>query len=496
MIDFKKPQHQSVKGIVIMFADTVQSIVRAAWAPLIFLFIKTDESKYWLVLLVSLFVLLLAIGFSYLQFRRFTFFLDDKNQEFVLQKGVFSTEKLVIQLSKIQQVNINQSLIQKLINVYSVDIDTAGSSKKEASIRAVDKTVALLLKERLIINDAPVNRVPLTETSEHEIKPFLKLSFTTLLKVGLTSNYGRSIALLLGFFAAAYNGIKDISYVIEIDEYQVDSYFEKGMGMLYLSVIIAVLFIALIGINVVRTIVKYFDFQITKRDHALTIMSGLFAKKNTLLNPVKVQVTTYSQNFFQKKLRFLDMKMKQITAVNEHNNKKSDIDIPGCNPVEYKDILELIYEKLPKAEKTLLPNLRYVLFPIIFKIIIPVAGVVIYGLWNDNGFLFYIPFIIIYVTIISLFIGFGYKNYQLHYSNEFIIKKSGAWDVTHHIIEPNKIQGITTKQYFWHKLSNIGHLTLHTAAGDISFHFGNYDQINQLVNIWLYQIESSNKAWS
>jgi putative membrane protein len=39
-------------------------------------------------------------------------------------------KKTIIQL-KIQQVNINQSLIQRLVGVYELDVDTAGSAKKE-----------------------------------------------------------------------------------------------------------------------------------------------------------------------------------------------------------------------------------------------------------------------------------------------------------------------------------------------------------------------------
>jgi putative membrane protein len=41
--------------------------------------------------------------------------LDAENQEFIITEGVFNKTKTAIQLRKIQQVNINQSFIQKLI---------------------------------------------------------------------------------------------------------------------------------------------------------------------------------------------------------------------------------------------------------------------------------------------------------------------------------------------------------------------------------------------
>jgi uncharacterized membrane protein YdbT with pleckstrin-like domain len=42
----------------------------------------------------------------------------------------FLIKKTIIQLNRIQQVNINQSLIQRLVGVYELDVDTAGSAKK------------------------------------------------------------------------------------------------------------------------------------------------------------------------------------------------------------------------------------------------------------------------------------------------------------------------------------------------------------------------------
>jgi putative membrane protein len=61
----------------------------------------------------------------------------------------------------------------------------------------------------------------------------------------------------------------------------------------------------------------------------------------------------------------------------------------------------------------------------------------------------------------------------------FIIKQSGAWDVSNDIIEPSKIQAITTSQLFGIK-TNIGSIILHTAGNIVSL--GNYSILKQQVN--------------
>jgi putative membrane protein len=92
-------------------------------------------------------------------------------------------------------------------------------------------------------------------------------------------------------------------------------------------------------------------------------------------------------------------------------------------------------------------------------------------------------------------IYFSFRNYKLFVSKKFIIQNEGAWDVDTSIILPSKIQAITTQQFFWQKTTNIGSVTLSTAGGNINFTTGNYSEIKELVNYWLFQVENSNKNW-
>ncbi|PZO26718.1 MAG: hypothetical protein DCE86_14110, partial [Flavobacteriaceae bacterium] len=306
--DFTTPQRQSVTGIIVMFADTFQSIVRQFWVLLLVILFKLKEDQYLVVGLGFLGLVLLTLVIGYLKYRNFTFYLDEEKQEFVLRKGVINKSRISIQLSKIQQVDINQSIIQKIIGVYSLDIDTAGTDKKEISIRAIDQRLALLLKEKLLdYSDKDEEALDDNQEVIKESKTFLKISYNTLFKVGITSNYGRTIALLVTFVITLYQSFKDAINAFEIDEKEVDTVFERGAGFFSAGILIFGLLVLVLLINIVRIFIKHFDFVMIKQKQSLVITSGLFAKKNTLLNPDKVQITSYSQNYFQKKFRILDM---------------------------------------------------------------------------------------------------------------------------------------------------------------------------------------------
>lgn len=500
--NFSSPRKQSASGIIVMFAYTLQKVIRAIALPVIFIIVKSKEAGNLTLILIGLSILLtLALAiFSYLSYQRFTFFLDSEKEEFIINEGVFNKTTLSIQLNKIQQVNINQSLLQRMIGVYSLDIDTAGSEKKEASIRAIDHATATHLKQRLLSRDTSHGISVETDAAETQLKqnvlPLLELSTSTLFKVGITSNYGASLLLLSGFIFGAFQLFKDYTDAFEIEREQLSQSIVKGFSFFSICFLLLLALVIILSTNILRTFVKYFKFQIVQQKRSLAISSGLFNRKNTLLSPNKVQLAAYSQNYFQKRFDILNIKIKQASfnGANEEESKKSDIEIPGCDISERDEILKMIFSQIPEKGIELIPNYRFIFLRIMIWIVFPVSILLVAAAIHhplSRHFIFILP----YVIIVAAMLYFEFKRHRLYANENFIIKRSGIWDIEHEIIEPHKIQAITAKQYFWHKQADIGHLIIHTAAGIIHFRYGNYTHIQQLVNYWLFKLESSRKDW-
>ncbi|MEE1943679.1 PH domain-containing protein [Pedobacter sp. KR3-3] len=496
--DFSQPQRQSVTGIIIMTGNMLQQIIRALIVPIALMVFKTDyKQMLYFVILVGA-ILVISLVFGYLSYRRFTFFLDEAKQEFVINKGIFKRTQLTIQLDKIQQVNINQSLLQKVIGIYSLHIDTAGTESKEVGIKAIDEQSAYHLKEKLLNHKPSVHPHETEElATPAPAVPLLKISAGTLFKVGLTSNYGRSLALLIGFAFAAFHNIKELLKAFDTDNGQVENVLEKGITAFSVSLLIVLVLFILLATNIIRTFVKYFDFQISKQNGSLLIASGLFSRNHTLLSPKKVQITAYSQNYFQKKFNFMNLTLRQAHAGKEQSEKelhKSNLEVPGCNLAEKEALLQLILGKTPPQGQLFIPNFRFLNLPIFFNLVIPVGIYLLLASNMPQLWPFY-PLAIAYFVVGLLMIYISYTKHRLRVSEDFIVKQKGIWDISNEIVFSHKIQSITTFQFPWHKSVDVGHLHLHTAAGIIRFKYGNYTEIKQLVNYWLYQLESGSEEW-
>ena len=497
LVDFSQPQRQSVPGVVVMFANTLQKAVRTFWPIILIWFVKIETlNKLFVFGGVVVTILVIAL-ISYLQYYFFTFHIDNESNEFVIQKGVLNRTRITIQLHKIQQVNINQSLIQRLVGVYKLEIDTAGSDKKEASISAISHDLATVLKQRLI-HHSQLENSDFVKINQEELSTnsLIKIRLLSLIKIGFTSNYVKSFALLFLFFTTMIENLQQFSNEEVINQDKVTSYLDKLPIFTSIAIVLGSIVGLVLVVNLVRTIVKYFDFTIQKSKQAIILTYGLISTKSTLLNPNKVQKIKITQNYFQRKFDVTTIEVHQASSDVEKVKEKDKLEVPGCTASERDAILSLLYGQLPVKEKLYSPNWRKLALNSFFLLILPLLFSLIVVL---NTKIITFKEWVLYASIFALFSGlllwFSYLNYKLFVSKSYIIQQNGAWDVENTIIESYKIQAITTQQFFWQKATNIGSVTLSTAGGSVSFTTGNFSEIKQLVNYWLYQVETSDMNW-
>jgi putative membrane protein len=287
--NFNTPQRQSSVGILVMFLNTLQKFGRA-FLPIIFIWFFNSKQVSILYILLAIFGVILLIGLvAYLQYLNFTFYIDEKNDEFIVNDGIINKTKTTIQLNKIQQVNIHQNLVQRIINVYGLSVDTAGSDTKEGKIKAISHSLALALKSKLLENEIVNNATSAEEiTSEinedvkSETHPFLKINLVSLIKVGITSNYVKSIGLILTFFFTILENLRQIGKEDLIDQDKIEKTISNYPVVYGVMVFILAMFTIVFIINIARTVVKFYNYSIAKQKGSLLLSYGLISTESTI----------------------------------------------------------------------------------------------------------------------------------------------------------------------------------------------------------------------
>jgi putative membrane protein len=497
--DFSKPQRQSLLGIVIMFGDTLQGSIRALAPILIITILRPGSNKIYVVSAIFGIVLVATLVIGYLKYLNFTFFLDQENEEFVVRKGILNKTRIAVPLDKIQQVNINQSLLQKLVKVHALEVDTAGSNSKEITIKAITHAHALSLKEMLLEGDkAYEDTAPeAAEARAEKQHPFIEISLMSLLKTGITSNYLRSFGILLAFFISTFQHIDDFIRAAGYDQNPLDDYLDVQLFFRFVALFVLAIMFLVLMINLGRTIIRYYNFRITKQKDSLLLSYGLINTRNTIIRPEKVQMVATSRNFFQKKFNINDLRIRQASDLesNGQDQHKSAMEIPGCDNAEKDMLLKFLLGKVPEKGEMVKPNIRKLILGCFKALVIPVGIYLVSGLYLTPVVYEYIYIVPFYVVMVSLLLFFGFKNYRLFVNNDFVIKQSGGWDIDTEYIAPHKIHTIKTTQYFWQKGSDVGTIILYTAGGKMSFGVANFTKLKSLVNNWLSQVETTTKHW-
>lgn len=494
--NFYQPTRQAAIGIVANFLNTLQRLGRA-FAPLIVIyFIKGSISFSFSIGGAVALIVVLMLVFSYFSYRKFTFYIDEKIDAFVIEKGVFNKSKITIQLDKIQQVNLNQSFINRIVNVYAVEIDSAGSKDKEAVIPSMAWTDANNLKKILLEYQKEQQATNIDEgATVSTVQNTKEIGVGTLLKVGLTTNYLYTAGLIFVFvnmFLDSFVGKK--VYEEYLDEESVNEYVSNGFSAVYGLYIVAFIILLVLVVNVFRTLMKFWDFKITTTNNTLVLSHGLVSTRNTIIRPNRVQKVVLVQNYFQKLWDITSLKIIQVAGVEGENNK-TGLEIPGCSAVEKAAFFDIIYNK--QAEKStfsLKYNYRFLGFRAFMFIGLPLA-IFAFMYYGQLPFQKFISLVLGYSIVVFAILFRMYKVGRLFVNDSFIVLRTGVWDIKHTYLEPHKIQKITLSQLWWQQSANVGSLTLHTAGGPLRFSTSKYNELKKLRDVMLYKVETAEKSW-
>lgn len=499
---FEQPQHQAFWGIILIFSQTSYKFIRAFW-PFLLLTVFSSSAQVKLYTMLSLPVIAgLAVVYSYFYYRNFIFHIDYQHREFVLNKGVFSSESIRIPFEKIQQVDLKRSLLQRLIGVYGLTIDTAGSKKDEIQIHALPKTDALAISEILTklkeSTEVQVKEIPATENEPVRKTSLIwkhHSSLWTLLKVGLTKSYLRGFAVIFIFAGTIFNQIDQYFQDYMPSENEFDQFLERtSASILFISVFIIALFILSILVTVGEVIIKHWDLNIQQKSKQIQIEMGLKTNTKVSFQARKLQLLKILTNPIQKKLNLYEAHF--FLASSENELGKSKIIAPGLG----KEIIDKIQSFLyPESFEN--PTQQYRPHVVWLNRRWIVIGLILAAFWIINylspeqpDLRFLAGLTILALAILIPYQIFLYRSINLSISDDFLFIRQGLWTKKLEVLELYKMEGVSIKQPFWYKRRKLINLTFHTAGGDLKMRAISEDFIRE-IDYMMYKVEISERGW-
>lgn len=494
--DFTQPRRLDPSGFAISALTGIGRFFRASWFFMIYFLVKYGSllftGQFWAAIFG---LIVLVLGIAYLRHRYFNYYADEERGEFVVTHGIFNKAKTVIKFDNILQVKIKQDVIQQALDLYGVEIDSAGSKESEADLYALDEQTALSLKQYL--SDKYLDRQPETaientdpagiNTSSPEDTVF-QIPNGRILLVSLFSNYGQGLGLFLAFVLTLLGSMQEFINISAIEDWYYD-FGQQLLGVLY-TIAIALVIVVLIPfvINFVRYFITYYNFALRRNERGNVFMHfGLFHIKDIILSRSKVQSLAFTSNPI---LRLLDLSVVSLKQVFTGDVKAESnvIVMPGMDKLSSNQLLHVlfdqsVYEGLSETK----PKLGLFISRVIKSLVmLSVLYIPLFFTPIQTEMLAVFGVVFLLVTIYNILY---FQKYRLLVSDDFLVKRQGVWDRDDDIVPIDKIMTVEVSQTIFQKLSDSANLEISTSAGPISVHFFDKESMGHLSNRLLYRIE-------
>lgn len=493
----KDPERQSPVAILLILFKFIGNLLRQAWPFVIVLLLrpssfKGDSWTLWAIGLGSLSTLASIVAY-------FKFYYYVKDEELIIEKGLFQKTRLNIPFDRIQTINFRQNPIHRFFNVVSLDIDTAGSKGKEFSITALDKVKAETIRSFLIAH-IPKEKTVDTENEETlteiiEDKKLIHLSIKDLLKIGVGQNHLRGLGIIFGTAFTMLEIMGDADSTQRGIVRQLYALFDFGKTHTDLQLVlyaVPLLILFLLISSFVMTIFKYYDLRFLKTTKGFKVITGLFNRREQSASMQKIQMIRWSNNPLKKIFALFDLRLLQASS--SRINRKQAFYIPGI----YDEQLTAVRESYFPGEQKIVFETHHISKRIIFKrfwlygILPMIPGFFFFNVMN------YGPISILWWLWLPLIIWTSFlyhRNWRYHVSEEGIRTTKGIFGRSHTLLKWTKIQGARLQQSIFQARRGYTDLQLFTAAGTIVIPYIEEEKARKMIDFALYKVESSQVSW-
>ena len=449
--------------------------------------LKEQNWKYYLLVLAG-FLLLIVIGvFDY-----FVKSYEVRDGALIYTKGIINKEAKNINLENIQSIDMSSNIMYQAFNLLSVDINLVGGKIR---IKPLKKEVALNLIDILRDLKRDEDTSVVHENTEEEIqREILRLSVKDLAFYGLLRV--RFFAAL-GLILALNDKIRDVFKIIFDNEAYFDELLQKNAesvagNITALFIIIGIFMILVVIGSIIFTIVKYYNFLLTTKDHNLLCKYGLLTKKSLVIDIDRIQSVKL---IYPLRYRFFGLAKISVETLTNNvsedlSEQKSTIEVL---PIVKKDFaqdfvknnlgIDLEYYDSLESEKiqrkARVAMYRWSLFncsplPIIVFAILYFANVDLKLEYKILGS------VAIYLVLVSYSILV--KNYMLKYNelsyDKHFFKNTFMRQLTiiTELIKVKKVGTINSRTNYFMKKRNLAHISINSIGVNSDIKLKYYDK--------------------
>ena len=278
--------------------------------------LQNPSSENLVSVVLSILYGLVALPAIVLQYLRFSYRITP--QQIVIQKGVLRRQNRSIPIERIQNIQIQQNLVARLIGLAKVTIETAGSSATEGSLEYVGLSDAHEIRQAVRSfqhRSAPAADVEEATADAAEAPDSETLFAMSLPRVLLSGAFRFSLFYIALVFSALQ--LVDPEAIVQRflrSQGRIDQITETMAAYPVLTVLATIVVAGILGwiSGVLIHLARYYGFQLWLDDDKLRKRHGLFTVTEGTVPLKKVQALILRTNPFMRAFGWYELEVQTV----------------------------------------------------------------------------------------------------------------------------------------------------------------------------------------
>lgn len=368
---------------------------------------------------------------------------------FDLRSGVLSRREREIPFHRIQNVDIQQNVVQRLLDIAEVRLETAGGGSTEAQLRYVSRETAAHLQDELS------RRKRGTEpdaTVEEDGELLFRLSDTEHLVLGAVSadfRYLGALSVLLPILAPQLAGVVGT---------------EGDLLLLFGPAVALLILVGFWVLSGVLQILRYYGFELTRRGDELRYERGLLQRYSGTVPLSKVQSLTLRENVFARTLGYASIVIQTAGYAPGQDGSQVESAVPIAKRERAVALAQKVepfgdvdFVRPPTRART-----RYVAR-------YAIGLVVLTGLFwlgqQATGYLplWYLPLAALVLVPVAAHLKWKHRGYYA--DEDYVVTRNGFWRRQITVVPSDRVQTVFSSQSVFQRRRHLGTVTIDTAGG-------------------------------
>ncbi|PSQ44620.1 hypothetical protein BRD14_00810 [Halobacteriales archaeon SW_5_68_122] len=427
---------------------TGESVVRLAWV-LVFLVIGSPLEGATGVGLLVVGWFVLALAYQLIYYRRFEYELTDDSLD--IASGVVSRRNREIPVDRIQNVDISRNVVQRVLGLAQINLETAGGSSTEASLKCVSEAEATRLQTEIGClkrgdeegTDAAGEAADPAERELFEVTP------KELVLLGITGVDLRLLSIVTVFLPVVAPSLRE-------------RFADPLVGLAVTAPLAAVLIVGgAAAISGALAVTNYYGFRLTRRSEELHYERGLLQRYSGTIPLEKVQTLAVSENVIARGLGYASLAVETAGYGPGESGSQSAIPLAErdrvfelANSIESFETVE--FERPPKRARQ-----RYAVRYGAVAVAV-VAAVFAADRLTTLPFAWYATAALLPAAPLAAHLKWSNLGFDVR--AEYVVLREGFWTRTTTVVPYYRVQTVVNSRTVFQRRRNLATLVVDTAG--------------------------------